>query len=62
MYQGGGAFSQLWYGFSLTDLYCGWIRRRRDTSGELRVLLVLDKTERTLRMRCARRGRVSGSR
>ena len=51
MYQGGGAFSQLWYGFSLTDLYLRLDPAQgADTSGELRVLLVLDKTERTLRM------------
>ena len=51
MYQGGGAFSQLWYGFSLSDLY---IRldpaQGADTSGELRILLTRDKQERTLRM------------
>jgi len=51
MYQGGGAFSQLWYGFSLTHLYLRLDPAQgADTSGELRILLVLDKTERTLRM------------
>jgi len=51
MYQGGGAFSQLWYGFSLTDLYLRLDPAQgADTSGELRILLALDKTERTLRM------------
>jgi alpha-amylase/alpha-mannosidase (GH57 family) len=51
MHQGGGAFSQLWYGFSLTDLY---VRldpvQGADTSGELRILLTRGKDERTLRM------------
>ena len=51
MFQGGGTFSQLWYGFSLTELY---IRldpaQGSDVSGELRILLTRDKTERTLRM------------
>ena len=51
MYQGGGAFSQLWYGFSLAHLYLRLDPAQgADTSGELRILLVLDKTERTLRM------------
>jgi len=51
MYQGGGAFSQLWYGFSLTDLYLRLDPAQgANTSGELRILLALDKTERTLRM------------
>jgi alpha-amylase/alpha-mannosidase (GH57 family) len=51
MYQGGGAFSQLWYGFSLTDLYLRLDPRHgADTSGELRILLTRGKDERTLRM------------
>ena len=51
MYQGGGAFSQLWYGFSLTELYLRLdAAQGSDTSGELRILLARDKTERTLRM------------
>ncbi|HYY52631.1 MAG TPA: glycoside hydrolase, partial [Myxococcales bacterium] len=57
MYQGGGAFSQLWYGFSLTDLY---VRldpvQGADTSGELRILLTRGKDERTLRMQVAPAG------
>jgi alpha-amylase/alpha-mannosidase (GH57 family) len=51
MYEGGGAFSQLWYGFSLTDLY---VRldpvQGADLSGELRILLTRGKDERMLRM------------
>ena len=51
MYEGGGAFSQLWYGFSLTDLY---VRldpvQGADVSGELRILVTRGKDERTLRM------------
>ncbi len=51
MYQGGGAFSQLWYGFSLTDLYVRLDPAQgADTSGELRILLTREKQERTLRM------------
>jgi len=51
MYQGGGAFSQLWYGFSLHELYLRLDPAQgADTSGELRILLSRDKTERTLRM------------
>ncbi|HYS11483.1 MAG TPA: glycoside hydrolase family 57 protein [Myxococcales bacterium] len=52
MYQGGGAFSQLWYGFSLTDLYLRLdAAQGADTSaGQLHILLLRDKTERTLKM------------
>jgi alpha-amylase/alpha-mannosidase (GH57 family) len=51
MYEGGGAFSQLWYGFSLTDLYLRLDPAQgADVSGELRILLTRDKSERTLRM------------
>jgi alpha-amylase/alpha-mannosidase (GH57 family) len=57
MYEGGGAFSQLWYGFSLKELFV-----RLDpcegghTSGELRVLILRGKDERTLRMQVATDG------
>jgi alpha-amylase/alpha-mannosidase (GH57 family) len=51
MYQGGGAFSQLWYGFSTTDLYVRLDPSQgADTSGELRILLTRENQERTLRM------------
>ena len=51
MYEGGGAFSQLWYGFSLSELYLRLDpARESDPSGELHILLARDKTERTLRM------------
>ena len=51
MFQGGGTISQLWYGFSLTDLYLRLDPAQgADTSGELRIVLVRDKTERALRM------------
>ncbi|HZR09139.1 MAG TPA: glycoside hydrolase family 57 protein, partial [Myxococcales bacterium] len=51
MYQGGGAFSQLWYGFSPTDLYVRLDPSQgADTSGELRILLTRENHERTLRM------------
>src|SRR5262249_50684889 len=51
MSQGGGAFSQLWYGFSLTELFLRLDPAQgSNTSGELRILLVRDKAERTLRM------------
>jgi alpha-amylase/alpha-mannosidase (GH57 family) len=51
MYEGGGAFSQLWYGFSLTDLYVRLdLVQGADLSGELRILLTRGKDERTLRM------------
>jgi alpha-amylase/alpha-mannosidase (GH57 family) len=51
MYQGSGAFSQLWYGFSLTHLYLRLDPvEGADTSGELRILITRDKAERTLRM------------
>src|SRR5207248_1665415 len=51
MYQGGEAFSQLWYGFSLTDLYVRLDPKHgADISGELRILLTRGKDERTLRM------------
>jgi hypothetical protein len=51
MYQGSGAFSQLWYGFSLTHLYLRLDPAEgADTSGELRILITRDKGERTLRM------------
>jgi alpha-amylase/alpha-mannosidase (GH57 family) len=51
MYQGSGAFSQLWYGFSLTHLYLRLDPAEgADTTGELRILITRDKGERTLRM------------
>jgi len=51
MYQGNSTFSQLWYGFSLTDLYVRLDPSQgADTSGELRILLTRDNQERTLRM------------
>jgi alpha-amylase/alpha-mannosidase (GH57 family) len=51
MYQGGGVFSQLWYGFSSTDLYVRLDPSLgADTSGELRILLTRENQERTLRM------------
>jgi hypothetical protein len=51
MFQGGGAFSQLWYGFSLSELYIRLdLAQGADVRGELRILLTRDKTERTLRM------------
>jgi alpha-amylase/alpha-mannosidase (GH57 family) len=51
MYQGGSVFSQLWYGFSLTDLYLRLDPSQgAETSGELRILLTRESQERTLRM------------
>ena len=51
MYQGTGAFSQLWYGFSLTDFFLRLDPvEGADTSGELRILVSRDKAERMLRM------------
>jgi hypothetical protein len=51
MYRSGGAFSQLWYGFSPTDLYVRLDPSQgADTSGELRILLTRENQERTLRM------------
>ena len=51
MHQGGSAFSQLWYGFSLTELFVRLDPAQgADTSGELRILLTREKQERTLRM------------
>jgi len=51
MYEAGGAFSQLWYGFSLSELYLRLDPGQgSDTSGELRILIARDKAERTLRM------------
>ncbi len=51
MYQGSGAFSQLWYGFSATHLYLRLDPvEGADSSGELRILITRDKGERTLRM------------
>jgi len=51
MYQGGSAFSQLWYGFSLEELFVRLDPAQgADTSGELRVLVMREQQERTLSM------------
>jgi hypothetical protein len=51
MYQGGSTFSQIWYGFSLTELFVRLDPSQgADTSGELRILLTRENQERTVRM------------
>jgi len=51
MYQGGGTFEELFYGFSLEELFVRLDPARgTDCSGELRILLTHGKQESTLRM------------
>jgi alpha-amylase/alpha-mannosidase (GH57 family) len=57
MYQGGGAFLQLWYGFSLSEIFVRLDPAEgADTGGELRVLISQGKDERTLRMQVRQGG------
>jgi hypothetical protein len=52
MFRGQGAFTQVWFGFSRTNLLLRLDPAKGvDLTGELRVLLALDGGEKTVRMR-----------